>query len=140
MAEECPVCNYLGKSLARISKEHQDQFNFVAVFPQPISNYKTASLYKKKYNLKHFSIELDHKQEITSRFKGTVTPEVVIINTNEDILYQGRINNAYASPGRMRHGKVTEDLELAIQKIAKGELVLKPWPAPIGCFITKVND
>ena len=137
MAEECPVCNYIGKSLKRISSQYDTQVQFVAVFPQKMSNYKTASLFKKKYKLEHFKIQLDHNQILTEQFDAMVTPEVVIVNLKNVILYQGRINNAYASPGRVRHGPVTEDMELAIEKIILAKKVPKPWPKPIGCYITK---
>ncbi len=138
MAEECPVCNYLGKTLKRISTDYGDKVNFVAVFPQQMSNIKTASLFKKKYDLPLFTVQIDHKQIITNRYLASITPEVVLVDEKDQILYQGRINNSYAAPGRMRHGKVTEDLELAIKQVLAGDLVKKPWPDPIGCYITKI--
>lgn len=137
MAEECPVCNYLGKTLKKLSSEYADEVNFVAVFPQTMSNYKTASLFKKKYDLPLFTVEIDHQQIITDRYKASITPEVVLTDTNDNILYQGRINNSYAAPGRMRHGKVKEDLEIAITHAIAGKAVPKPWPDPIGCYITR---
>ncbi len=137
LAEECPVCNYLGKTLQKLSTEYADDITFVAVFPQRRSNIKTASLFKRKYGLSLFTIEIDHDRTITNRYQAAVTPEVVLVNNQDEILYQGRINNSYAAPGRMRHGKVTEDLEVAIKKILTDHPVPKPWPDPIGCYITK---
>ncbi len=137
MAEECPVCNYIGKSLKKASLKYDGEVQFVAVFPQKMSNYKTASLFKKKYGLTKFSIELDHELKITNKYNATVTPEVVVVDQNDNILYQGRINNSYAAPGRMRHGKVTENLDLALASILDGKPISKPWPLPIGCYITK---
>ncbi len=137
MAEECPVCNYLGKTLKRLSTQYSEDVKFVAVFPQRISNIKRASLFKKKYDLSLFTIEIDHDRVITDRYNATVTPEVVLVDEHDELAYQGRINNSYAAPGRMRHGKVTEDLEIAIQKVLAKQVVPKPWPEPIGCYITK---
>lgn len=138
MAEECPVCNYLGKTLNKLSTEYQDDVKFIAVFPQRMSNYKTASLFRKKYDLAFFDVEIDHDQSITKKYNATVTPEVVLVDQLDTILYQGRINNSYAAPGRMRHGKVTEDLEKAIIMAIDGKSVSKPWPDPIGCYITRI--
>jgi thiol-disulfide isomerase/thioredoxin len=137
MAEECPVCNYLGKTLKRLSNQYKDEVNFVAVFPQRMSHIKSASLFKKKYDLSNFTVEIDSERILTNTFNANVTPEVVVVNNNNIVLYQGRINDSYAAPGRMRHGKVKEDLELAIQKIISLKSVPKPWPKPIGCYITK---
>lgn len=137
MAEECPVCNYLGKTLKRLSTNYAQDVKFVAVFPQRMSNFKTASLFKSQYDLPLFFIEIDHDQAITNKYNATITPEVVLVNSEGEVVYQGRINNSYAAPGRMRHGKVTEDLELAIQAAIVNKPVPKPWPNPIGCYITK---
>lgn len=137
LAEECPVCNYLGKTLKRLSTEYAEDVKFIAVFPQRMSNYKTASLFKKKYDLPLFTVEIDDDQKITNRYNATVTPEVVLVDGDDKVVYQGRVNNSYAAPGRMRHGKVTEDLELAIQAAMANKPVPKPWPSPIGCYITK---
>lgn len=101
-----------------------------------MSNIKTASLFKKKYDLPLFSIKIDLDRVITDKYNATVTPEVVLVNQQDKVVYQGRINNSYAAPGRMRHGKVTEDLERAIQLAIVEKPVPKPWPAPVGCYIT----
>lgn len=137
LAEECPVCNYIGKTLKKVSEEYDAEFKFVAVFPQKLSNYKTSSVFKKKYGLNGFLIELDHDLEITNKYNASITPEVVVVDKEDNILYRGRVNNSYASPGRMRHGKVTEDLKMALMDITKGKKIAKPWPDPIGCYITK---
>ena len=137
MAEECPVCNYLGKSLKKLSADYPGEVAFVAVFPQRMSHIKSASIFKKKYGLTNFRIEIDHDRVITGRYNATVTPEVVLVDVDDTIIYQGRIDNSYAAPGRMRHGRVTEDLRQAIVKALKGYPITKPWPDPIGCYITK---
>lgn len=137
MAEDCPVCNYLGKALKRLSAEYDEEVKFVAVFPQRRSHIKSASMFKKKYDLDLFSIKIDHDRDITDRYNASVTPEVVLVNNKDEILYQGRVNNSYAAPGRMRHGKVTEDLEIAIQNAIANRITPKPWPDPVGCYITK---
>ncbi|MFT4536417.1 MAG: thiol-disulfide isomerase/thioredoxin [Saprospiraceae bacterium] len=138
MAEECPVCNYLGKTLKKLSTQYESEVNFVAVFPQRMSNIKSASIFKQKYDLKQFAIEIDHDRSITDKYNATITPEVVIVNSRDEVLYQGRINDSYAAPGRIRHGRVTQDLELALKRTLSHRAVPKPWPLPIGCYITKI--
>ena len=137
LAEECPVCNYVGKTLKQLSVEFQDDVKFVAVFPQQLSNLESAKIFTEKYGLSHFEIKIDNDHLITNRYDAMVTPEVVLVNSDDTILYKGRINNSYASPGRIRHGKVTEDLANAIRLVLQNKTVEKPWHDPIGCYITK---
>jgi thiol-disulfide isomerase/thioredoxin len=137
IAEECPVCNYVGKTLKKISTEFQNDVKFVAVFPQRISSLETANRFIEKYDLSNFEIKLDTDHLITNRYNAMVTPEVVLVNSNDNIVYKGRINDSYASPGRIRHGKVTEDLNNAIDLVLQNKTVDKPWYDPVGCYITK---
>lgn len=137
MAEDCPVCNYLGKGLKKLSSDYDDEVKFVAVFPQRRSHIKSASLFKKKYGLSLFEIEIDHDRKITDLYEALVTPEAVVVDSHGSIVYQGRIDNSYAAPGRMRHGRVTEDLRVAIEVLQRGGTVDKPWPEAVGCYITK---
>ena len=136
MAEECPVCNYMGKSLKKLSQDYRDEVDFIGVFPQRMSNIKSASQFKQKYGLELLTIEIDHDRTITNQLNGKVTPEVVLVNKEGQIYYQGRYDNSYAAPGRMRHGKVKEDLRVAIKNVLNGQSLPKPWPKPIGCYIT----
>ena len=138
MAEECPICNYIAKTIRSASIEYKDEVSFIGVFPQQKSHYGSAGKFKKKYGLDLMKIEIDTDQRITKKFDATVTPEVVVTDVDGTILYQGRVNNSYASPGRMRHGKVKEDLLDAIELILSGRPVPKPWPTPLGCYITRI--
>lgn len=136
VAEECPICNANAKSLQKAAEMYSDQVDFIMVFPQKMSNYKTMALFSDKYELDQIKVVLDQDQSITKKYNAKVTPEVVIVNADDKILYRGRINDQYAAVGRMRHGKVKEELQKAIQLIINGNSVPKPWPKPIGCFIT----
>ena len=80
VAEECPVCNYISKSLKKVSEEYNEKVEFVAVFPQKMSSYKTSSLFKKKYGLNNYKIQLDHELTITKKYNAAVTPEVVVVD------------------------------------------------------------
>ncbi len=139
LAEECPVCNFVASSLSKTSDQFLEDVDFIAVFPQRISNIKTASLFKKKYGLTNFEIKIDKDQTITSKYNASITPEVIVVDENDHVLYKGRINNSYAAPGRMKHGKVKEDLRINLKNIINKQAIAKPWPEPIGCYITRIN-
>lgn len=136
IAEECPICNYMGKPLSEIAKKYSDQVSFHAVFPVKNSNYKTSQLFKQQYDLLSFETLLDKNQEIAKKLGATVTPEVVVTDDEGTILYRGRINSAYYAPGKMKHSSIKNDLEEALASIIRGNNVSQPWPSAIGCYIT----
>lgn len=136
IAEECPISIYMANPLKEVVKSYGDEANFYLVFPTKKSNQKTAEQFIVEYGLDEFKILLDKDQSITKNLNGSITPEVVVNNTDGDLLYQGRINNAYSAPGKMKHGKRNNDLKWVMGELACGKSIPKPWHPAVGCFIT----
>jgi thiol-disulfide isomerase/thioredoxin len=136
IAEECPVCNYMGKPLSAVAGKYREQVDFHAVFPFKNSNYKTSQLFKEQYGLQAYETLLDKGQVLTKKLGASVTPEVVITNDTGEVFYRGRINSAYYAPGKMKHSSIKDDLDEALSTLLSGKEVPKPWPAPVGCYIT----
>lgn len=140
MSEECPVCLYMVNDLRNISKEYQDISEFIFVFPKKNSTLSTAEQFIKEHRLEMFKILLDPYQDIAKSMNASITPEAFVTGRNNEILYQGRINNAYYAPGKMRHGPIENDLNNALRALNLENVVDKPWPNAIGCYITFVNS
>src|SRR5688572_18299349 len=83
IAEECPICNYMGRPLSEIAGKYCQQADFHAVFPVKNSNYKTAQLFKEKYELHAFETLLDKDQTLARKLGARITPEVVITNAQD---------------------------------------------------------
>lgn len=138
IAEECPISIYMAKPLREAVKQFGDTANFYAVYPSRKSTDTSAKEFLEKYQLTAFENILDPKQELTQKFEATITPEVVItFKDTEEILYRGRISNAYAAPGKMRHGARINDLLNMLTRITKGDTIVQPWAPAVGCFITQ---
>ncbi len=136
LAEECPVCNYMGKPLSALSKKYADDVSFHAVFPVKNSNYKTSQLFKQQYDLLSFETLLDRDQKISKQLGATVTPEVVVTDDQGEVYYRGRINSAYYAPGKMKHSSIKDDLDEVLTSLIRGNIISEPWPSAIGCYIT----
>jgi thiol-disulfide isomerase/thioredoxin len=136
LAEECPVCNYMGKPLNAVARKYQDQVDFHAVFPFKNSNTKSSQLFKEQYDLMMFETLLDKEHALTKQLGASVTPEVVITNDMGEVYYRGRINSAYYAPGKMKHSSIKDDLDEALSLLLAGREVPGPWPSPVGCYIT----
>lgn len=135
-AEECPISIYMTKPLQEVGKLYWKNSDFYAVFPQQKSNFNTALLFKEQYQLDQFDIVIDQDQSITKKLEGTVTPEVVITDQGGEVLYRGRISNAYSAPGKMKHGKRTNELKNIMAQLNAGKSIPKPWLDAVGCYIT----
>ena len=78
----------------------------------------------------------DEIWEKAKQLGASVTPEAVITDDTGAVYYRGRINSAYYAPGKMKHSAVKNDLDEALAILLSGGTVPKPWPTPVGCYIT----
>lgn len=135
-AEQCPICIYMAKSLATISNSFKNNADFYLVFPLKTSTVKTAINFKTKNKLTNFFIIVDAQQSLTKKLGAKITPEVVVANEADSVLYRGRINDAYLSPGKRRHIYRNNDLADALALVAAQKQVPVPWKTAVGCYIT----
>lgn len=136
VAEECPISIYMADALSEISQVYYSKVDFNLVFPLKSSTNKTADLFKTKNKLPLYNIIVDKEQTISKKLGATITPEVVITDAEDKIIYQGRINDAYLEPGKRRHIFSNNDLNYALAAITEGKEYPKPWKKAVGCFIT----
>jgi thiol-disulfide isomerase/thioredoxin len=136
VAEECPISIYMAGALSEIAQSYNSKADFNLVFPLKSSNNKTANLFKTKNKLPLYNIVLDKNQSISKQLGATVTPEVIITDADNKVVYKGRINDAYLEPGKRRHIFGSNDLNNALAMITEGKEFPKPWKNAIGCYIT----
>jgi hypothetical protein len=137
VAEECPISIFMASSLKTVADSYAGKVDFYLVFPFSTSTDKTAAAFKKTNQLTHFITKIDNDQRITKTLGANVTPEVIITGADEAILYRGRINDAYAQPGKRKHIYTSNDLAIALENIMNGREMPKPWKHAIGCYITE---
>lgn len=140
VAEECPISIFMAPSLKSVSDLYTGRVNFYLVFPFSTSTSQTAAAFKARNHLTQFTTRVDQDRRLTKKLKATVTPEVIIVGKDETILYQGRINDAYAQPGKRKHIYTNNDLAVALENIVNGRAMPKPWKSPVGCYITNETE
>ena len=135
LAEECPISIYMTKPLQKAIENHHAYAEFIGVFPMYKSDDSTATAFLKEYGLTAMDKVIDTDKSISVNYGARVTPEAVIVDRNDQLLYRGRINSAYSAPGKMKHGPPTNDLDEVLEKLRLGKEVEQPWPKAVGCII-----
>jgi peroxiredoxin len=135
IAEKCPISIYMANPLRDVVREFRNDVNFYAVFPMTNSTRISANQFLASNKLIDFEVILDDEQHFARQFGATITPEVVVV-VNEEIKYRGRISNAYTAPGKMKHGKRTNDLFNVLEQIKLDPLSPMPFIQAVGCYIT----
>lgn len=140
MGEECIISQYYTLTLKQLWKEYaSESIHFKGLFPNPSSSPEKIKSFQDKYDLP-FPLSLDLQQEQMHRFGAKVTPEVVVFDkTNQQILYQGRIDNTYFRVGKRRAVTTRTELDEVLQAIQADEKPAVENTTAVGCFITKLQ-
>ena len=139
VAEECPISIYMAKPLQEAFQKYGNEVDFYTVFPMSNSTDETAQQFLEKYNLIDFKIKLDNYQGFSRKLGATITPEVIVLDGHGEVVFRGRISDAYKAPGKMKHGVRKNELVEVLQKLTNGEGVVQPWSPAVGCYITFHN-
>lgn len=134
--DECIISRYYTLPLNEMHEAYSDIAHIVGVFPNPQMDSTRLSNFKNEYNIA-FDLVQDADFDMTKALGATITPEVFVINrSTEEVLYAGRIDNAYARVGKKRPVPTRFELREVLQQIKdKKPITVEPQPA-IGCHIT----
>ena len=130
---DCPICNTYAPEINRIADGHTN-FAFYIVQVDPDLTVAAAKKHAKDFDL-HPPVLLDSRHELVRKLKAVVTPEAIVLGTNGECLYRGRIDNLYAALGKKRGIATTHELRDALEAIIAGKKVLMPETKAIGCLI-----
>ena len=135
--ESCRISQYYTLPLIELHDEFANKHTqFVGIFPNTSSKIDNIEAFKVKYNIP-FDLQTDYDKVKTEQFGATVTPEVIVYNeTQQQILYKGRIDDAYARVGKRRQVTSTSELKDALTAIANNRPIKVTETEAIGCFIS----
>ena len=134
IATECPISNDYNSRMEKIFKEYsQKEIAFLGINSNKAESVERIKEHAKENGLT-FTILKDEKNIIADKFEASFTPEVYILNSDFNILYHGRIDNA-----RKESDVVTKDLENALNEILAGKEVSKNETKAFGCTIKRIQ-
>lgn len=130
---DCPISNGYAPELNRIFAS-QTNFAFYVVQTDLQLSPLAATEHARQYDLRP-PVLLDPQHQLVKLTKATVTPEAVILGTNAQVLYRGRIDNLFAAIGKKRSAATEHDLLDALDDLTAGRPVRKPETKAVGCLI-----
>lgn len=140
MAVDCPITQKYMATIKELARKYQpQQISVVGYFPAGLSR-KQEKEFRQEYQVPvNIKFVDDKKHEVTNRYTATITPEVVLIDKNQQVIYQGSIDNWFFELGRYRPEITEYYLEDAIEASLHGlqPSVLKT--EAIGCFIQGIS-
>jgi len=138
---DCPVAKLYAPRLKSLAQQFAGQgVEFVAINSNPQDSIAKLAQYAKDHGLDDSSISFpmlkDHDGQVALRFGATRTPEVFVIDSLGQVMYQGRIDDQYR-PGVVTDQPTRDDLRIAIEEFLAGKMVSVATTAAAGCRIAK---
>jgi hypothetical protein len=135
LGSECPLAKLYGSKLRSLRQIYQPRgVGFVAVFSNLQDSESDIADYVSQQTLGFPAIK-DWDQRIARHFSVQRTSEVVLVDGEGNVHYQGRIDDQYA-PGIQRSQPTTNDLSVAIDQLLSGEEVAQGKTESQGCLIS----
>ncbi|MGI9428329.1 MAG: redoxin domain-containing protein, partial [Bythopirellula sp.] len=135
---ECPLARLYGTRLSRLTKQYSHQgVRIVGVNSNPQDSADDIKRFMAELEIS-FPIIKDAGQNWAKRFGATRTTEVFVLDADDRVCYQGRIDDQY-EPGLSRNEPTRHDLRAAIEALIGGRAVPVAKTQAVGCKITIVS-
>ena len=130
----CPISERYVPMLNRLHQEANNLgVEFYGVLSHPDLTWPEARAFQKEFSI-NFPILWDSNLDLAKRLQPTVVPEAFVINTLDEVIYFGRINDQYEAPGKFSKNERSPDLKIAIKAVAKNESLEIQTKKAVGCI------
>ncbi len=133
LAPECPLCQNYALAMRELALKYPD-VNFAGIFPGKEYNQTEIRQYLIRYDL-NFNSYSDPDFKLVNTFGATITPEAFLLDSANQVIYSGAIDNWAISLGQKRLVVTKKYLEDAILALKDQRKIDPSKSKAIGCFI-----
>lgn len=139
ISADCPVSNRYAPEIQRLYREFAPKgFRFTLVYPNPSDDIAVIERHTREYALPSI-VERDPGHALVKKAQATVTPEAVVFDNKDRVIYRGRIDDRFVELGRERPAATKHDLRNALNAVLAGRRVDPAKTQAVGCFIADMK-
>lgn len=136
---DCPIANQYQPKIRRLAARFESEaIRFHLIHADPETTLEAARQHAQTYQIE-VPVYLDPQHRIVRLLKAEVTPEAIVINSENEKVYQGRIDNLYVKLGRKRFRATQHDLANVLEAIVNGKPIEPTRTMAIGCYIPDLD-
>lgn len=140
ISADCPVSNRYAPEITRLHAEFGDKgVRFRLVYPNPLDDDAAIGKHIADYGLPPVG-ERDRNHTFVKMAGATITPEAVVLDTRQRVVYRGRIDDRFVELGRERPAPTRRDLRNALTAALAGKRVSPARTQAVGCFIADMKS
>lgn len=131
---QCPVSNDYNERMNKIASDYRSRgINFIGINSNSTEAVADIKSHAAKQSFS-FTILKDVDNKIADMLNAQVTPEAYLLNTEHNLIYHGRIDNA-----RKIDQIKSPDLNIAIDSLLAGKPIATPRAKAFGCSIKRAS-
>ena len=135
LSPECPISNSYLPNLNKLQIDVGGQgLELIGVIPAVAASRLTIKEFRRKFEI-DFPVILDHQHKLCSELKATHTPQAILLNSQGEIVYSGRIDDRFSRVAGQQREMRHDSLRLAIESFLSGKPLQQSHTTAIGCRI-----
>ena len=134
VTNDCPISNFYSREMNRICTDFAGKVQCYLVYVDADLTREKIERHVKDFGHGDYPVILDAKHALVKAAGATVTPEAAVVARGE-VVYLGRIDNAYATWGKQRRVVTEHDLRDALTAVGEGRAPAAARTKATGCFI-----
>ncbi len=135
LSTECPISQQYSRQLAMLHRQFGPLgIRFVAWFPFGTDTPARIKAFRADYSLP-FAGKPDRGARLAHRMRVRVMPEVVVVQADGRVRYQGAIDDWYVALGKHRSAATQHYLSDALNTLLTGGEVLVAKTDAVGCLV-----
>lgn len=135
LSTECPISQQYTRTLEALHQRFRSSgIRFVAMFPLETDSPARIRQFRSAYGIT-FAGRPDSGARLARQFRVRATPEVVVMQEDGAVRYQGAIDNWYISLGRHRPQVTNAYLQNALDALLTNRPVEQPRTEAVGCLL-----
>lgn len=135
LAPDCPISLKYINRIKELSSKYSDSVKFTGLVPKGYTMVELEK-FKKEYDI-DFDLSIDDNNQLINELNVKVTPEVVLLDVNKKVRYQGAIDNWFYALGKNRSKPTEHYLLNAIEYVLANRAIEVSKTEAIGCIISK---
>jgi hypothetical protein len=139
VSADCPISNRYAPEINRLHQEFAAQgVRFRLVYPNPLDDEAAIKTHVAAYGYPPIA-ERDRDHALVKMAGATITPEAVVLDARQRVVYRGRIDDRFVELGRERPAATRRDLRNALTAALAGRQPDPSETQAVGCYIADMN-
>jgi hypothetical protein len=134
---DCPITNRYAPELRRLSQQFPTA-QFWLIYADPSETPAQIQKHMLDFSFPGQPLR-DPRHELVARAHAETAPEAAVFDSKNELIYHGRIDDLWVSPGRARPLPTTHDLEDAIAAVLAGKAPVHAETRAVGCSLLDVK-